>query len=65
MSVVPEAPTAASSGGRPARRSRAEREQIVLDTAANLFYARGVHAVGIDELVRATGLSKPTVYPTI
>ncbi len=34
----------------------------MLDTAADLFYARGVHAVGMDELVRATGLSKPTVY---
>lgn len=34
----------------------------MLDTAARLFYARGVHEVGMDELVRETGLSKPTVY---
>lgn len=47
---------------RPPRRDRAERERIVLDTAAKLFYARGVHEVGMDELVRETGLGKATVY---
>src|SRR5690348_6321552 len=49
------------------RRPRAERETVVLDTAARLFYARGVHEVGMDELVRETGLGKATVhrlYPT-
>lgn len=34
----------------------------MLDTAAELFYARGVHEVGMDELVRATGFGKATVY---
>ncbi len=34
----------------------------MLDTAARLFYARGVHEVGMDELVRQTGLGKATVY---
>ena len=42
--------------------TRAQREALVLDTAARLFYARGVHEVGMDELVRATGLGKATVY---
>ena len=41
---------------------REERERRVLDVAAELFYARGVHEVGMDELVRATGLGKATVY---
>ncbi len=41
---------------------RQERERRVLDAAAELFYARGVHEVGMDELVRATGLGKATVY---
>ncbi len=45
----------------PRRLSRDERERIVLDTAARLFYARGVHEVGMDELVHATGLGKATV----
>src|SRR5690349_7271290 len=39
-----------------------ERQQRVLDAAAELFYARGVHEVGMDELVRETGLGKATVY---
>ena len=42
--------------------TRAEREDAVLDAAAALFYPRGVHEVGMDELVRATGLGKATVY---
>jgi AcrR family transcriptional regulator len=47
---------------RSPRLARAERETLILDTAAALFYARGVHEVGMDELVRATGLGKATVY---
>jgi len=51
---------------RDARReqplSRAERGERVLDTAERLFYRRGVHEVGMDELVRETGLGKATVY---
>ena len=39
-----------------------ERRRLVLDTAARLFYPRGVHEVGMDELVRATGLGKASVY---
>ena len=34
----------------------------MLDTAARLFYARGVHEVGMDELIQATGLGKATIY---
>jgi len=41
---------------RPARRDH------VLDVAGELFYARGVHEVGMDELIRATGFGKATVY---
>jgi len=46
----------------PARRSRAERQEIVLDTAERLFSARSSRSVGMDELVRETGLGKMTVY---
>lgn len=38
------------------------REQRILDVAAELFYRRGVHDVGMDELVKATGLGKASVY---
>jgi AcrR family transcriptional regulator len=40
----------------------AVREQRILDVAADLFYRRGVHDVGMDELVKATGLGKASVY---
>ena len=40
----------------------AVREQRILDVAAELFYRRGVHDVGMDELVKATGLGKASVY---
>ena len=54
--------SATPATSRAPRRSRQQRETVVLDTAARLFYARGVHEVGMDELVRATGLGKATVY---
>jgi AcrR family transcriptional regulator len=40
----------------------AVRQQRILDVAADLFYQRGVHEVGMDELVAATGLGKASVY---
>src|SRR5690348_9019160 len=53
---------AAPATSRAPRLSRQQRETQVLDIAARLFYARGVHEVGMDELVRRTGLGKATVY---
>jgi AcrR family transcriptional regulator len=47
---------------RRAALPREERERRVLDTAARLFYARGVHEVGMDELVASSGLAKASVY---
>jgi AcrR family transcriptional regulator len=40
----------------------ATRQRHILDVAADLFYRRGVHEVGMDELVAATGLGKASVY---
>jgi len=45
-------------GGLP----REERERRVLDAAERLVYERGVHEVGMDELIDRTGLGKATVY---
>ena len=53
---------AAADAGGPVRRSRAERQAIVLDTAERLFAGRSSRSVGMDELVRETGLGKMTVY---
>ena len=50
---------------RPATRprlSRQARENRILDAAERLFYPRGVHRVGMDELVREADLGKATVY---
>lgn len=41
------------------RRSAAER---LRDVAGELFYRRGIRAVGVDEIVSETGLTKPTLY---
>ena len=51
----------AAADGGPVRRSRAERQAIVLDTAERLFAGRSSRSVGMDELVRETGLGKMTV----
>ena len=56
MAIMP------ASSARAPTLPREQRERRVLDAAAELFYARGVHEVGMDELVRATGLGKATVY---
>lgn len=56
-----KSPEVPAEGGRRVLARQARRERV-LDTAARLFYERGVHEVGMDELVAATGLSKPAVY---
>ena len=34
----------------------------VLDTATRLFYAEGVHAVGVDRIIATAGVAKATFY---
>lgn len=34
----------------------------ILDTAAGLFYDQGIHAVGVDGIARAAGVTKKTLY---
>ena len=53
---------AAEDASARVRRSRTERQAIVLDTAERLFAGRSSRSVGMDELVRETGLGKMTVY---
>jgi AcrR family transcriptional regulator len=43
------------SGASPARRR-------LLDTATRLFYAGGIHAVGIDRIIAEAGVAKATFY---
>ena len=36
--------------------------QRIFDSARELFYQRGVRAVGVDEIVCAAGVTKPSLY---
>ncbi|MFF3851238.1 TetR/AcrR family transcriptional regulator [Streptomyces sp. NPDC002328] len=40
---------------------RPARDRI-LDTASELFYAHGIHAVGVDRLIAESGVAKATLY---
>lgn len=44
----------------PARSTPARRR--VLDTAGRLFYAEGVHTVGVDRIIAESGVAKATFY---
>jgi len=46
---------------RPYRRA-SETRQHVLDVAAKLFYDFGIHAVGIDRVAAAAGVTTTTLY---
>jgi AcrR family transcriptional regulator len=41
---------------------RTDTHDRLLDTADRLFYDQGVTATGVDAVVRAAGLTKPTLY---
>lgn len=45
----------------PTARGRITRQRIV-ETAAELFLRQGVHATGLDEILRAAGASKSQLY---
>jgi AcrR family transcriptional regulator len=42
-------------------RADSPRERL-LETASRLFYAEGIHAVGVDRLVREAGVTRATFY---
>lgn len=44
------------------RRRASQARRRVLDTATSLFYAEGVHAVGIDRIILEAGVAKATFY---
>ncbi len=50
-----------SGSGRP-KVPRAVREREMVDVAGRLFAERGYHAVSMEEIAQAAGVSKPMVY---
>ncbi|KGJ95841.1 TetR/AcrR family transcriptional regulator [Thalassotalea sp. ND16A] len=38
------------------------KRQILVDTALQLFYEKGVNSVGINELLKVSGIAKKTLY---
>ena len=38
------------------------RDRQILDTAAALFYEKGFHGVGVDEIGERVGISGPALY---
>jgi len=53
--------TDSSAAARGDRRSARER---LLETATRLFYAEGVHTVGIDRIIDEAGVAKASLYKT-
>ena len=41
---------------------RAEREQLILDIAGQVFAQDGYHSAAMDEIARLAGISKPMLY---
>jgi AcrR family transcriptional regulator len=48
----------------PARERRLSASRRLLDAAGELFYAEGVHSVGIDRVIETAGVAKATLYNT-
>jgi AcrR family transcriptional regulator len=42
--------------------SGVDRERMILDAAAAVFYEKGFHGAGVDELGKRAGLTGPTLY---
>lgn len=39
-----------------------DNRQAILDSALTLFYEKGYDAVGVQQIVEAAGVTKPTLY---
>src|ERR1700754_4418532 len=54
--------SAASPTARPAPPRRASARERLLAAADELFYAEGVHTVGIDRVIERAGVAKASLY---
>lgn len=39
-----------------------DKKQHLIDTALNLFYQRGINSIGINEVLKVSGIAKKTLY---
>ncbi|MGC5165548.1 TetR/AcrR family transcriptional regulator [Luteimicrobium sp. DT211] len=53
----------ATAGPEQATDRRTARERL-LDAADDLFYAEGIHTVGIDRIIESAGVAKASLYST-
>lgn len=60
--VTPPETTAPSRGRRTKRATGDEREQLILETLAELLAEQSFHEISIDDLARGAGISRPTFY---
>lgn len=44
------------------RQSPPRAAERILEVARNLFYRQGIRAIGVDEIVRRAGVTKPSLY---
>ncbi|MGB7998347.1 MAG: TetR/AcrR family transcriptional regulator [Photobacterium halotolerans] len=44
------------------RSLKTDKKQLLTDTALTLFYRQGIHAVGINEVLKVSGVAKKTLY---
>ncbi|HEY0186297.1 MAG TPA: helix-turn-helix domain-containing protein [Cellulomonas sp.] len=56
------APTTAPAGGAPALPPRASARDRLVAAAIRLFYAEGIHAVGVDRVIEEAGVTRATLY---
>lgn len=57
---VTQPPEAAKRGEAAPQQPRAAER--ILSVARNLFYRQGIRAIGVDEIVRQAGVTKPSLY---
>lgn len=43
-------------------KNKIEYKEIILETALSLFYEKGYDATGVQEIVKLSGITKPTLY---
>jgi AcrR family transcriptional regulator len=55
-------PTAKQAGARPERADAARNRARILEAARSLFAERGVRAVSLEEVARAAGVGKATLF---